>query len=495
MLPVYPIPEPFIQDEFGHLLVADTLASGRLANPPHPMREHFESIYVLQDPTYASYFPPGTGFALAPAILVGIAPWFGVWFSVGLMCASIYWMLAGAMPGRWALLGGLLAGARFGVISHWMNSYWGGAVPAIGGALAIGALLRFFREDRRSYALVLGFGLIVLSQTRPYEGFLLSIPVLGAVLVVVVRRTQTNWRIRLTGTILPLLGMLLIGGAMTAYYNWRVTGDPWQLPYQLYQKQYGVPQSFYWQAPRPPANSTRFADLTGVYRWQFDNYQAGKSWPGFAAVTMRKLKMFWDFFFQPVWSIPLLALPWIWQNLRLRFLLIVCLFVIMGVAAYPFFFPHYLAPISGVLLLVVMEGIRRVKLWQWRKRPVGAAVAVGILAVSATAVAIAPATPVHNILNTGTPRARILKALGRYPGKHLIFVRYGPEHSFQYSVVNNAADMETARIVWARDLGAGKNAELVRYFPDRTLWTFEADKAPVRLMPYNRQDAAPGAPR
>src|SRR5579871_100945 len=174
LIPLLPTPVPGVHDEYSYLLAGETLAAGRLTNPPHPLWKSLETFYIIQQPTYASMYPPAQGIALAVGDLLGGRPWLGVYLSVALMRGAICWMLQGWVPSQWALAGGIVAVLRWGVYSYWTESYWGGAVAALGGALALGALPRLLRRRSIWPAVTLGMGLLILANSRPFEGLLVG---------------------------------------------------------------------------------------------------------------------------------------------------------------------------------------------------------------------------------------------------------------------------------------------------------------------------------
>ena len=236
LLPILPIPEPAFHDEFCYLLAADTFAHGRLANPTHPLWIHFETFHVLWHPTYASMFPPAQGLIMAFGQVVLGHPFWGVWLSLGLMCAALCWMLQGWLPPRWALLGGLLAVIRLATFSYWANSYWGGAVAATGGALVFGALPRLKQSLRVPDALLLGLGLAILANSRPYEGLVFSLPVGAALLAWMLGKNRPPFRASLCRLVLPAGLLLGLVAVLMGYYFWRVTGSPWRMPQQVYRE-------------------------------------------------------------------------------------------------------------------------------------------------------------------------------------------------------------------------------------------------------------------
>jgi len=80
-------------------------------------------------------------------------------------------------------------------------------------------------------------------------------------------------------------------------------------------------------------------------------------------------------------------------------------------------------------------------------------------------------------------------------GRHLIIVRYQPDHSGLQEWVYNEADIDNAKVVWVRDMGPHSNEELISYFKDRRVWLIDADEKPPQLVPYAlRSDAKPSIP-
>src|SRR5262249_37932803 len=127
-----PMPVPRIHDEFSNLLLADTLAHGRLSNPAHPLWVHFESHHIIQLPTYPSKYPVALGLMMAIGQVLSGRPIVGVWLSGALACGAVYWMLRAWLRPRWAVLGGLLAVVHPTMLL-WSQGYWGGAVAVLGG--------------------------------------------------------------------------------------------------------------------------------------------------------------------------------------------------------------------------------------------------------------------------------------------------------------------------------------------------------------------------
>jgi hypothetical protein len=486
LLGIYPVPEPSIHDEFSHLLLADTLAHGRLTNPPHPMWQHFESIHIIQQPTYNSMYPPGQATFLAFGQVLFHEPWVGVLLSVGLMFAAMCWMLQAWLPPKWALFGTLLAMLAFGVTTLWMNSYLGGAVPALGGALVLGAVRRLRSRPSVGESALLGIGAVLLMNTRPFEGLVLT----GAALVyLALGAPHGRWM-----QIAAPAGLILCAGlAFTGYYNWRVTGSAVRMPYEVNRDSYGWPENLGFL----PAKQVTFRHraLQDMYRKEIAHHGIYSSWQTFVASLNTRAFENWSFFCGPVLTIPLLLLPNVFLDRRTR-PLVVILALMLGLNLFQMvLYPYHLGPIVPVIFAAIAQGARHIYVLLRRTRPSRAmafavllplcVAIVSTMKLEADDLAIPLSYWEHAAETQRDARASIEDWLSSRPKKQLVIVHYSSKHSPDQEWVYNGADIDRSKVVWAREMDPKSDAQLVRYFSDREVWLLNADAKPARVQPYN----------
>ena len=479
------IPVPGYHDEFSYLLAADTFAHGRLSNPTHPMWVHFESMHITQQPTYASKYPPAQGLMLAVGQIVSGYPIAGVWMSAGLACAAIYWMLLAWLPPAWALLGGLLAVVRVGILDYWSQSYFGGAVAAMGGALVFGALRRIVHRPRVRDTLLMGIGLAVLANSRPYEGLLVSLPAGVLLLAWLVGEHGPPARVSIGRIALPILIVLVCTAGAMGLYNLRVTGNAFRMPYQVHEATYAVVPIFLLQPPRPEP----------VYRHkvirdfhtgnELELYLRQRSIAGFVRGVASKIKNLWQFYLGSALTVPLVTLPWGLRSPWMRFILLTCGVLGVGLLVESWAQPHYVAPITGLVFVLVLQAMRHLRLWRWRGRPTGRFIvwAIPVVCVGSLVLSFAQQLQTDSY-GWRFQRKRILTQLQAEGGRHLVIVRYGSQHYPNREWVYNEANIDGAKVVWAREMDTAQNRKLLEYFADRRVWLLEPDAQEPYVVPY-----------
>lgn len=457
-------PRPWVMDESSYLLSADTFLHGRIANPPHPLSEFFETPYVLQHPAYSSMYQPGPGLALALGTLLG-NPWYGVALTVFALALALVWALEAWMPPAWALTGALL-GIAFTGFTYWAHSYWGGALSALGGALVFGAVGRFRRHPIGKWSAVAALGGVVLLAVRPAEGAALS----GAAALYLLWIAFRGGRLR---ALLPAVAVAAVGLAGQAYYNWRVTGDPLLPPYVLGMRNQVSRRMFVWQEHRPdPPAPHPF--LREVARMHYRSELTG--WARFRA----KYEPVLDFFGGALWLAPLLLLPWLARDRRVRPLLFLTAAVVALNLLTEWVHPHYAAPATAGLLAVLVLALRHLWTRGWG-RPLAALLLVSS-ALAAPVARLAQLRADAKLNPFPARRGELQRTLGARPGPQLVVVRYGPDHSPHVDWVVNSAAIDEQKIVWARDHGGERNRKLLDYFARRDVWLWEPDTGRLTLL-------------
>lgn len=487
ILPIVPVPTPQNHDEFSNLLAADTYASGRLTNPTHPFWQHFETFHIQHQPTYMSMYPPGSGLLLAFGQRTLGVSWVGVLVATAGMCAAITWMLQAWLPPYWAFLGGLLALMRIGLFSYWVNSFWGGALPALAGALFVGALTRLCRKPSAFHGILLVLSAGVLANTRMYEGALL---VAAAIASMAIHGRMRNMRLTL-GTVLPMLLILVLTATAMLYYNRTVYGNALTLPYSINRDTYAAAQLFLWQKSKP-VPEFRHAPMRDFFvGLELDRFERFRTPYGFAARSVLKAVHSYLFFVGPLLTIPLLCIRF--RDRRVMPLTSIGMLMVPGVLAGAWFAPHYISPATCIVYALLLQSMRRLSSFTLRGARAGKSLTTMLFVVSVLMTFIviaaswsrmplnAPPLSWCGWMYRGSDRGDLVKRLSAQQGRHLVMVRYEPKHPPGKEYVYNRADIDSADIVWAREMHPQSNQALLSYYQNRRAWLFEPDVTPPRL--------------
>ena len=503
LLPWLPVPTPVMLDEFSYLVGADTFAHGRLTNPTTPMWVHFETFHVNLQPTYHSMYPPAQAAVLALGQKLTGLPWTGVLLSTALMCGAIYWMLSGWLPATWAWLGGVFVVLRYSTFSYWMNSYFGGSVAALGGALVLGAYVRLRYEVRWRSVVLLALGLLILAFSRPLEGLCFSIPVLIAFAVQLIK-TRALFQRKIALALAPGLVLVFMGAGFLFYYNWRTTLHPLLMPYVLNLREYHISNPFFFQKSNPIPQYRHdamrvfyvFHELPDVLRLRTES-------PTYLMGT--KADVYYASF---LWPFLLLVSSGLYAMWRSGLRVVLFAVGVLGADLFLQIWPahaHYAAPATGAFILMTLFGLRSLRdRHGWTGICVSRAVAslMVLCLLSPLVECLRDPFSIHPIFvnsdwrqpdasfETGIDlsiplqieRERLQAELEKRPGKHLVIVHH-PYHDVpSVDWVYNPADLAHSKVIWARDMGYLKNRELVGAYPDRQVWF--VDRAQAKLIPY-----------
>lgn len=470
---------PHTHDEFAYLFAGRTFAQFQLTNPSPALPEFFESQHILTTPSFMAKYPPAPGLALAVGCWLG-DPIYGVWLACAAFVVATAWMLRAFFSVRWALVGGVFVVAQFGLTYYWAQTFWGGALTATAGALIFGAACRLARQPHPRDALLLGVGVALFIHTRPFEGLLACVVPAALVFRRLARGESADWR-RL---VLPAGAVIAAAAAFLAYFNFRVTGSPWLLPYLAYERLYLGSPVFIWQSAPTTEPAFNNSALGEFYR----DFVLLQPYPPDQILPMLwlRLQMLGTDFFGWIFG-PLALLGAVWRPRRAQRLALAS----VAVCALPlvlsyYFLPHYQAPAAALAGLLAVAGARRIFLTLPRRFRVFAVFLPALAVLEAFSLAAD-----HSVqrridhLRAPAPREKFSETLRAAGGRHLVFVRLVKPYNLHDTWVYNLPPLDANPVLWVWDRGPAENQKLLRLHPDRhgVLMTIHEGKITFAAVP------------
>ncbi|HEX5409140.1 MAG TPA: glycosyltransferase family 39 protein [Gemmatimonadaceae bacterium] len=468
-----------VHDEAAYLLQARIFATFHWYAPARPLPRFFEQFHVFVTPVLAAKYPPGQSLLMVPGV------WLAMPALVPIILAGVtgifVYLLALRLSNEWvALLTWILWTTSRGVL-RFLPTYLSQTTTSALWVAGWWALLRWRETAERRWLIVLAMCIGWGTITHPYSWVLFAIPTGVVVTVITARR-------RLWGDLKP---GIVIGVACLAILGVQaqgITGSAFRSPWTVYAETYFPMDGFGLRTSRAqplrelPPDMKEWGDhlrsLHEEYTLRNLPYQ----------LVRRLVIIAGDAWGLGRWPLALFALVGVLSaSTEVLFALASCAIVIGGFLFFVFYpgWSAYYVELLPVFAYITALGIWRTfafvrshRLRAGQFSPAasspGAAVAV-LLFIMLTIPRLVESVSWGREFQLDRRREQVSFRLGasKLPGKQIVvFVRYGPTHNVDRSLVINAPDLNAMRVWAVHDRGLD-DLHLIRLAPDRVPYLFD----------------------
>jgi hypothetical protein len=224
----------------------------------------------------------------------------------------------------------------------------------------------------------------------------------------------------------------------------------------------------------------------------FQNAHAQNTLAGWARAAVTKIRVVGRQAPSPLfWLLSAAFALSLMRHLSTQFLILCLSVFVCGVLFQTYYQDHYFGPIAALMAAIHMTSLRRLYALRLGSRRIGRLL-VSFVIVYSFLVPLQGRglTKLVGLANWTSglvfpyQRNEVRRQLQSMPGSHVVLVRYSANHNVLDEWVYNTADIDSSKVVWAREMSPAQNWRLIQYYRDRTVWLLEADATPPRLQRY-----------
>ncbi|MGH7214845.1 MAG: ArnT family glycosyltransferase [Tepidisphaeraceae bacterium] len=477
---------PKWHDEYMFLLQARMLLAGRLWMPAHPLADFFDTFYVLHQPVFAVPQFPGAAMLYAIGMAVGIPGWLVSLVASAGVVALLYRVVTELVDG----VGGasaalmLMAVHEFRLVSVIVLSHTPLLLFAL---LMIWAWLRWRRERRATWALLIGAFAGWTGITRPIDALCFVIPV-GMAIVADLWRGEASLRRWASAMRTP--AALLAGAtpfiALQVVFNLGVTGQG-LCPPMHYYGELGQPGASVHPTNTDPreAPATLSPQKRAIFEeWLIPAIREYQETGPVKNLLRRVLPLTVEFALpQPL--LVMLVPACMLELRRRRWVLVATLLVYCAgyAVVVPMVRQYTLSATPGLIFGVVLGAAAVERAWPGARATLSTALAMAIVAVCVTSLSEFNRFVYDDVLPHALLR-QVDRAEASLQRPAVLLIRRSTQSSVHHEPVYTitAAWPDDAPVVRAHDLGA-RNSEIFAYYaqrqPDRRFYLFDENTGQV----------------